>query len=173
MKQSTVDGAPHNWQKNLNYVCVRAYVCTFVCMCLCQRIALSYPEIFAIPVQSSLKIDFRNRSKISLLPIHHCFSILGLGMQPSLWWTNILVFWESEEEYVRAKCQRAAQPHINPSEFIFYFACWGYGLTRKKLLQVIWRELRQRFIMGTKNNLIWGFWLVATPKIPFGQHRIH
>ena len=64
--------------------CVRAcvYVCVYVRaeMCVFQMIALSFPEISAFPLQLSLKINFlKYRSKIGLLSVHSCFSILGLG----------------------------------------------------------------------------------------------
>ena len=63
--------------------CVRAcvYVCVYVRaeMCVFQMIALSFPEISAFPLQLSLKINFlKYRSKIGLLSVHSCFSILGL-----------------------------------------------------------------------------------------------
>ena len=64
---------------------------------------------------------------------------------------KILVSWKPQVEYVRAKCQRAAQLHINPRE-ISFFIVLGVRTNKKKNLKVIWRELRQQFIMGTKNN---------------------
>ena len=62
---------------------------------------------------------------------------------PPFFPANILVSWETQEE---AKCQRTAQLHVNPSEISFFFACWDSGLTRKKLLTMICRKLRQLFL---------------------------
>ena len=59
--------------------CVRVCVCVRAEMCVFQMIPLSYPEISAFPLQLSLKINFlKYRSKIGLLSVHSCFSILAL-----------------------------------------------------------------------------------------------
>ena len=36
----------------------RVSMCVCVCVCVCQGIPISYPEIFVIPAQLSLKIIF-------------------------------------------------------------------------------------------------------------------
>ena len=43
--------------------------------------------------------------------------------------------WELQEEYVKAKSQRAVQPHIKSREVFFYFPHLGYGITIKKTLK--------------------------------------
>ena len=59
--------------------------------------------------------------------------------------------------------------YINQIEIsLLLFEQWGCGLTRTKLLKVIWRTLRQQFTMD-KNN----FLLEAKAKIHFGERRIH
>ena len=61
--------------------CVCVHVCVYVCaeMCVCQMTPLSYPEISAIPLQLSLKINFlkqkQDRSIVSTL----VFQYFGLG----------------------------------------------------------------------------------------------
>ena len=71
--------------------------------------------------------------------MHPCFSILGQNF-----------------EYVRAISENASQPHK-----IFLICVLGLRTNQKNLFKVIWRELRQGFIMGTKNNLNWDFFVVS------------
>ena len=66
-------------------------------------------------------------------PVSVFWHLEGPLLSPS----KILVSWESQEEYVWVECQGAAQQYFNPSESLFYFACWGYGLTRKKPFIII------------------------------------
>ena len=58
-------------------------------------------------------------------------------------------------------------------DFLCSDPTWNFFFLRAGATEVIWREVRQRFIMVTKNNLNWGFLLVAKSKIPFDNLLIH
>ena len=73
------------------------------------------------------------------------------------------MFWESQEEYVRTECHRAAQLHVKPRGFFFSSCVLGLRTNQKKTFKSILEATEtavyygQRFIMGTKNNLSWFF----------------
>ena len=84
----TVEGVPHNWQKNLSYMCVRRYVLC-VCMFVCVSKGSSflswniYHSSWAISENKFFEIE------MSRLPIH-LFQYFGLGKAalsplPKLW----------------------------------------------------------------------------------------
>ena len=116
-------------------------MCVCVCVCVCQRVPLSYPEISIISVQLSLKIDFFKSKQDKYVGNTRLFQYFWAWEGSLLSHFKILVSWESQVKYVRAKCQRAAQSSIKPREFLFHFVYWSYRLIWKKLLKVIWRKL--------------------------------
>ena len=161
-----MEGAPYNRQKTPSCMCECACVRVYV-----KGIPFLNQKYLSSQFSSLWKYFFWNRSKISSLLIHTCFSILGFGKPFHLPCQNFGVLEVPRGICTRAKCERAVQSRINIRGISLFFVCWGYGLTTKKLLKVIWRKLRQRFIMDTKNNLNWNFLLIAKAKIPFGKHR--
>ena len=119
----TAEGAPHNRQKTLNcvhacvYACAGMCVCVGVCVCVCVCVCRSKDvrelssiiclvkgifslilKYLAFQFSYLCKYWFWRRGKISLLSIHPCFSILGLGRLPPFPYQNLGVL----EEYIRA-----------------------------------------------------------------------
>ena len=140
-------------------------MCICSCVRVCQRIPLSYLKISAILVQLSMEINYFEIEARQVYYQYTPVSVFWAWEDSLLFPTKILVSCEPQEEYVRAKCQRAAQPYINPREI--------YVFMRVEVLKLIWRDLRQQFIMGTKYDLSWDFLWVSKFKILFGKHRIH
>ena len=108
-----------------------AYAST--CVCIYQRNPLSYPEISVIPAQPSLEVFFFNRGKIIYCQ-YTLVLVFWTWEYPFFSHAKILLSWEPQEEYVRVNCK-------------------SHWLIRKKLLKLIWRDLRHCFIIGTKNVL--------------------
>ena len=106
----TVQGAHHNRQESLNWV---------LSLELCQ-----------------LSLEVKILKQTSLLPIHPCFSILGLGRPPPPSYQNFSVL-ETLSGIFKSLMSKSCPTTYQPTLDIF-FSCWGYGLTtRKKLLKVI------------------------------------
>ena len=59
-----------------------------------------------------------------------------------------MVSWKPQEEYVMAKCQRVAQPHINPLE-ISFFRGLGPRTNQKKAFK---NQLGRR---GADRGFLW------------------
>ena len=104
-------------EKSKLCVCVmRVPRCVFVCAKGILFLILKYVPFW--------RYVFWNKSKISLLLIHPCFSIF---LSPAI----TLVSWELQAEYAKAKCQRASQPHIHQRE-ISFFCVLGSKTSQKK-----------------------------------------
>ena len=91
--------------------CVCVWVCVYVCVCrskdvrelssiicLVKGIFSLILKYLAFQFSYLCKYCFWRRGKISLLSIHPCFSILGLGRLPPFPYQNLGVL----EEYIRA-----------------------------------------------------------------------
>ena len=96
--------------------CVRLCVC--VCVCVCVKGIL-----FVILKYLSFQLSFLFEIEARLVYCqYNPVSVFWTWEGPFLFPTKILVPWKPQEEYVRAKCQRVAQPHINPRK-ISFFTC--------------------------------------------------
>ena len=120
------------------HLCVCVCVCACVCVCVCFCI---YSLIFVNPVQLFVE------TKIKSVTVNtYLFQNFGLGQSPCSPIPKLWFLGKPKRNIVKASCQTATQPHVNPSEIYFsFFACCVYVLTRKKLFKVV-----------TKNDSSWG-----------------
>ena len=63
--------------------------------------------------------------------------------------TKLLVSWKGQEEYIRLKYQKT-DPSTCELKWDFFYACWGYRVTREKLLKVINSAVRKQVYYGQK-----------------------
>ena len=126
-----------------------ACVCMRVCVCVCVKGIL-----FVILKYLSFQLSFLFEIEARLVYCqYNPVSVFWAWEGPFLFPTKILVPWKPQEEYVRAKCQRIAQPHINPRK-ISFFTCWGYGrINQKKACKTDLGEPETTVHYGHKNDL--------------------
>ena len=143
-------------------------MCVYVSLCVCTRKYVCMPKdssSWSWNISHSTSFISGNKFfeiEASLLSIHPCFSILGQNF-------GVLGKRNMEGLYFK-ELPNDTLTHVR---IFFFFCVLGLRTNQEKLWKVIWREMRHRFIMGTKNNLSWGCLLLATTKIPFGKRRIH
>ena len=120
-------------------VCVSVYVCVCVCVCVhvCMRLRLCVLLYLFFNICKSSSAICRNKNKVSYcqyIPVSEFWAGKSpCSPIPKLWFLG-----KPKRNIVKATCQTATQPHVNPSEIYFsFFACCVYVLTRKKLFKVV------------------------------------
>ena len=139
-------------QKILNCVCVRVCVCA--CVRVCVRACVSKESSFlswnichSSSAISENKFSW-NRGKIGLLLM---FQYFRLGKTPSF---SVPKFWclGNFKRNMEGLNVKELPNHILSHVRLLSFCVLGQRTNQKKNSKLIWRELRQWFIMGTNYN---------------------
>ena len=128
------------------YLCVCMYVC--VCVCVSQMIPISFPEILVLLIKLSLKIILLKQKQHKSVVNTSLFQYFGIGKVHS---SPLLKFWclGNHRRNMGVLYVKELPNHILTHVRLFFSACWGCGSS----LKFIWSELKQWFIMCTKNYL--------------------
>ena len=121
-------------------------VCVCVCVCVCMSKDCSFLSWNIC--RSSSAISKNNFFEIGTRYVYCKYtpvSVFWAWEGPLLSPAKLCVL-GTPEEYLRLKCQRAAQLHINPRE-IFFFCVLQLWTYHKKTFESRRRELRQRVFL--------------------------